>query len=163
MIDYSLSLHRTNPSDKNSEKKVYATPQSRETLSLNQMARHIAEHGSAFSRDTIIGATTALVDCIREQLLAGNRVSLGELGTFYLTFSGEGVDNADDYNPQNQIKTINVRWDRGSAFENLKQDATFSLVSTRKQQQLAKKAEKEALNAELSGDEPQNPGGDVTE
>ena len=165
MIDYSLGLRKTNPSDKDSEKKVYPYPQVREVLTLQKLAKHIAEHGSPYTRDVVVGVVTATVDCIREQLLGGNKVQLGEMGSFYVTFSSEGIDDADKFNPQDHIKSVNVRWDRGRNFAEMKQDAEFNYVASRKQQAQAKKDEKAALNEETkpaggsSGDE----GGDVTE
>ena len=165
MIDYSLGLRKTNPSDKDSEKKVYPYPQVREVLTLQKLAKHIAEHGSPYTRDVVVGVVTATVDCIREQLLGGNKVQLGEMGSFYVTFSSEGIDDADKFNPQDHIKSVNVRWDRGRNFAEMKQDAEFNYVASRKQQAQAKKDEKAAPNEETkpaggsSGDE----GGDVTE
>ena len=48
MINYSLGMRLSNPADKNSEKKVYAYAQVRETLTLNQLAKHISSHGSPY-------------------------------------------------------------------------------------------------------------------
>ncbi|MBQ9559993.1 MAG: DNA-binding protein [Bacteroidaceae bacterium] len=146
MINYSLSARSVNPGNTESEKKIFANAQVHEVLDLQQFARHISQHGSPYTRDVIVGVVTAVVDCLREELLDGNKVSLGDLGSFYVTFSGEGVDKADDYNPQTCIKKVNIRWDAGRNFADLKQEATFNLVSTRKQQQIDRKAEKEALN-----------------
>ena len=117
----------------------------------------------------MVGVVTATVDCIREQLLSGNKVQLGELGSFYVTFSGEGVDDAEKFNPQDHIKNVNVRWDRGKNFAEMKQDAEFNYVASRKQQAQAKKDEKAALNGQTntgdstSGDGDITEGGDVTE
>ena len=106
----------------------------------------------------------------------GNLLDMGSLGTFRVTLSGEGVDDADDFNPQTHIESVNVRWERGRHFENLKADTTFNLVATRKEQAEQKKAMKAALNEEMAngaagsgegtggGGSNDNPGGgDVTE
>ena len=180
MIDYSLSLRPVNPGNTESEKKVFASAQAREILDIEDLADHIQEHGSPYTADIIVGVARKLVSCIREQLLAGNKVGLGRMGSFYVTFSGEGVDNADDFNPQTHIESVNVRWERGDYFENLKDDTTFNLVFTRKEQAEQKKAMKAALNEEMAngatgsgegtgegtggGGSNDNPGGgDVTE
>ena len=159
MIDYSLGVRLSNPTDKNSEKRVYPYPQVREVLSLEKLAKHIASHGSPYTRDVILGVITATVDCIREQLLAGNKVQVGELGAFYITFTCEGVDNADDFNPQSHISAVNVRWDRGNNFADMKQVAEFNYVASRNQQAEAKKTEKQSLNVAIGIEDPNNPGG----
>lgn len=149
MIDYSLALRVTNPSEKDSAKRVFGNAQQREVLTLADFARHISQHGSIYDRSTIVGCITAVVDCLREELLNGNAVSLGELGKFYVTLSTEGVEDATEFNPNTHVHSVNVRWDKGSNFSNLKDDASFRLVSTRKEQAAAIKAEKEGLNQEM--------------
>ena len=162
MINYSLGLRKSNPSEKNSEMKVYANAQNTEVIDIQKLAKHIQVHGSPYTRDIIVGVLTKAVDCIREQLLEGKKVNLGEMGSFYCTISSEGVDSADEFNPSAHIKGVNVRWDRGSEFEDLLAEAEFNYVTTREQQAKARKEEKAAINTELGvtegGDD--NGGGD---
>jgi predicted histone-like DNA-binding protein len=146
-INYSLGLRSSSPSDKKSEKKVYAYAQMRELITLPQLAKHICLHGSPYGRDVIIGVMTAVVDCVRENLLEGNKVQLGEMGAFYLAFNSQGVDTAEDFNPANNINQVRVRWERGSAFADLTNEAEFNYVTSRDQQAKAKKEEKATLNA----------------
>lgn len=146
-INYSLGLRSSSPSDKKSEKKVYAYAQMRELITLPQLAKHICLHGSPYGRDVIIGVMTAVVDCVRENLLEGNKVQLGEMGAFYLAFNSQGVDTAEEFNPANNINQVRVRWERGSAFADLTNEAEFNYVTSRDQQAKARKEEKATLNA----------------
>ena len=68
---------------------------------------------------------------LREMLLSGVKVQLGDLGNFYVSFSSEGANTAAEFNPFIHIKTVNVNWERGADFLNLKKDAKFNLVATR--------------------------------
>lgn len=162
MIDYSLSARLSNPQDKASEKKIYANAQAREVITLGKFAKHISEHGSPYTRDVVVGVITAMVDCLHEQLLLGNKVQLGELGSFYVRLSSRGVDNAEDFNAASDVTAVNVRWDRGQNFGDLLQDADFNLVTTREQQAEAKRASKAAANTSAgqttSGSTGQQPG-----
>lgn len=146
MINYSLGKRACNPGDAESAKKVYAYAQSRENVNIMSLAKHIQQHGSPYTRDVIVGVITKAVDCVREQLLNGNRVQLGEMGTFYVTLKSEGVEDSTEFNASQHIKGVNVRWERGQEFSDLLHDATFYYVTTREQQAAARKAEKEALN-----------------
>lgn len=74
-----------------------------------------------------------MVTCMREQLLLGNKIQLGDLGNFYVALKSRGADTFEDWS-QNNIKKINVNWERGVEFENLLDDATFQEVLSRKQQ-----------------------------
>ena len=146
MIDFSLSARLSNPQDKQTGKKIYANAQAREVIDLGRFAKHISEHGSPYTRDVVVGVITAMVDCLREQLLLGNKVQLGELGSFYVRISSKGVENAEDFNAGSDITAVNVRWDRGQNFGDLLKDAEFNLVATRAQQMAAKQASKAAAN-----------------
>lgn len=96
-------------------------------------------------------------DCLRELLLEGYKISLGDLGSFYLSLSSDGADSAEEFNPLYNIRNVNVRWDRGKNFSDLKQDAEFEYVMTREEQAKAKRAAKAAL--QLGEDTPSD-GGD---
>ena len=75
-------------------------------------------------------------------LLSGTKVQLGDLGNFYVTFSSEGTLTPTDFNPEIHIKKVNVNWERGLDFQNLKEDATFNLVAIRSIQKKVLKAVK---------------------
>lgn len=126
-------------------------------LQLGDFARHIASHGSPYTRDVIVGVIAGMSDCLRELLLEGYKISLGDLGSFYLSLSSDGADSAEEFNPLYNIRNVNVRWDRGKNFSDLKQDAEFEYVMTREEQAKAKRAAKAAL--QLGEDTPSD-GGD---
>ena len=105
----------------------------------------MASHGSKYHKGYIIAVATQLVDCIREQLLVGNRVNLGDLGAFCVSLVSESADNAESFTTA-LIKKVKVRWEPSIEFEDLLKEATFEYVGTRKAQAKARKAEKELLN-----------------
>ena len=162
-IRYSLGVHKTNPSEKNSELKVYPSAQYTELMDINEFARHIQAHGSPFTRDVIIGVLTAAVDCLREQLIAGKKVNFGELGSFYLTLKSQGVDSADEFDPSEHITNIFVHWERSKFFADLKDDPDlkWEYTLTHKAMAEAKKQSKQDIN-EATGSGSQSGGGSVT-
>ena len=153
-IKFSLSARSTDPGEKGAEKKLYAMAQYNELIDIFQFARHIQNHGSPFTRDVIVGVLTAAVDCLHEQLVMGNKINFGELGSFYVSLRSEGVDKAEDYNPVAHIKSVEVNWDRSNFFDNLKNDPGihFEFVPTRKEMAEAKKQSKEEATESLAPD-----------
>ena len=141
MLDYSVSA-RYNPMEKNEPAKYYASAQTNSVMNLDQFAKHIATHGSVYRRADIAAVLTMAVDCLREMLLNGTKVQLGDLGNFYVTFSSEGALTANEFNPDIHIKKVNVNWERGIDFLNLKEDATFNQVAIRSVQKKVLKAVK---------------------
>ena len=94
---------------------------------------------------------------MREQLLLGNRVNLGELGTFYVTLDAKPSNNAEEFTTSS-INDVKVRWAPSSRFKSLINEATFTYVGSRESQAEARKAEKLALNDKATikpGDEPE--------
>lgn len=171
-INYSLSARVANPSEQEIEKKIYATAQYNEVINLNDLAAHIASHGSPFSKGVILGILIDTVGCIRENLLLGNKVLLGDMGAFYITLSSEGIAKAEDFSPS-LIKGVNVRWSPSNEFKDLLNEASFRQVATRELQAIGRKEMKnqanENVNAEENGNEngddngDDNPGGEITE
>ena len=130
MIDYSVSA-RPNPMEKDAPARYYAFAQSNQVMNLDQFAKHIATHGCVYKRADISAVLTMAVDCLREMLLNGTKVQLGDLGNFYISFSSEGATTADEFNPLIHIKSVNVNWERGIGFLNLKEEAEFNQVAIR--------------------------------
>ncbi len=131
-INYSIGQRLSNPS-KSKKKKVYALAQHKRILSLSELAQHIAQHGSVFDRSVIEGVLIKMVDCMRDQMLEGNGIQLGDMGTFYLSLSSNPTELAADFTVRN-ITDVKVRWTPGPAFRNMMQDARFREVNTRKTQ-----------------------------
>ena len=111
-------------------------------MDLTEFARHIAEHGSVYGRSDVQAILTMAVDCLREMLLAGYKVNLGELGDFSISLRGKGVVHANNYNPSVQVKNIRVKWTPGNLFRNLAEDAEYNLVPTLRERAILLKAVK---------------------
>ena len=161
-IKYSLSARPVNPSDKSSKKLVYPMAQYNELVDLNELAQHIHDHGSPFTRDVIAGVLMAAVDCVREQLKAGNKVKFGDLGSFHITLRSDGVERAEDFNPEAHVKSIEVNWTRSKFFENLKESGglKWEFTPTHKQMDEARKESKESATEAAEGDNGQQTPGD---
>ena len=136
MIDYAIAIMGTTPGTKKeqiTETKAYGTAQVREILDLDAFCQHVSEHNCPFSPGTIKGVLEDAARCLREMMLAGNKVNLGKLGGFYVELETEGAVTADAFSAQN-IKAVNVRWCTPDNLKDLRKEATFHLVPTRKAQ-----------------------------
>ena len=140
-IQYSTAM-MANPMKPEEAKKAYANLQLTGIVNINELAEHITEHNSVFSKGTIVGILTELGVCMRELILQGYKVHLGEIGTFAPAITSEGAESKEKFSAQN-IKTMGVNYNPGPAFENLRRDAEFEKTSTRKAQAAALKAENE--------------------
>ena len=92
--------------------KYYAKPVSQGTVNLDELAAHISDHGSVYTRDVVVGVMTKMVDCINELLAQGYKVKLGELGTFYNSIRNDGKKAVSDPSKFDvaQIAGVNLRF-----------------------------------------------------
>ena len=157
MMNYCISILSSKPGTKKAnitETKAYAVAQSKGTISMEDFAAHIATHGSKYKRGDIYAILAESVDCMREMLLEGKVVSLGELGTFRCTYKCAGAASASTLSASD-IKAVKVIWAPGKHFQDLRDDAEFQCVPSREAQALAvaEARAQETLQPEDGGDD----------
>ena len=121
------------------KQNAFAIAQYADEKTIEKFAKHIATHGCVYSRADISAILYMAVDCIREQLLEGKKIRLGDLGDFSVSLQSKGAESADKFSSLN-ITGVNVNWECGSEFKNLITDAEFNLVASRSAQAAVLKA-----------------------
>ena len=139
---------------KTEKQNAFAISQYTDVMTIEKFAKHITSHGSVYSRADISAILYMAVDCMREMLLEGKKIRLGD---FSLLLSSKGAETADKFTAQN-ITNVKVQWEPGQQFKNLLDDAEFNLVASRSAQAAVIKAIKEGkTNVDLNV--PINPDG----
>ena len=142
---------------KTEKQNAFAISQYTDVMTIEKFAKHITSHGSVYSRADISAILYMAVDCMREMLLEGKKIRLGDLGDFSLLLGSKGAETADKFTAQN-ITNVKVQWEPGQQFKNLLEDAEFNLVASRSAQAAVIKAIKEGkTNVDLNA--PINPDG----
>ena len=140
MIEYSIYM-MGNPIKPEEPQKAYAKNQVREIWDLNKFCKHIASHNAGYSRGMVKAILSDMCDCIVEQLLNGNKIKPGEFGVFSISINCEGAESLEKFSEEN-IKSVNIKFNPGVDFENLVDKAEFKLVASRAGQAALLKAEK---------------------
>ncbi len=133
--------------------KTYAMAQCARVMDLSDIAEHMSSHSSKYNKGDVMAVLTQMSDCVREQLLLGNKVSLGDMGAFSVVLIGDGADNAESFSTS-LIRKVKVRWEPSEEFSDLVKSAKFNFVGTRESQSEARKAERERLNS-LASNKPE--------
>ena len=142
---------------KTEKQNAFAISQYTDVMTIEKFAKHITSHGSVYSRADISAILYMAVDCMREMLLEGKKIRLGDLGDFSILLASKGAETADKFTAQN-ITNVKVQWEPGQQFKNLLEDAEFNLVASRSAQAAVIKAIKEGkTNVDLNA--PINPDG----
>jgi predicted histone-like DNA-binding protein len=95
MIELYLSKVTEN-SETEQAGKLYARVSYKETMSVQDMAHHMAEHNTMFSEGSITGILIDFVKCVREQVLMGNTVKIDNLAIFKATVEANALETLYD-------------------------------------------------------------------
>ena len=145
---------------KTEKQNAFAISQYTDVMTIEKFAKHITSHGSVYSRADISAILYMAVDCMREMLLEGKKIRLGDLGDFSILLASKGAETADKFTAQN-ITNVKVQWELGQQFKNLLDDAEFNLVASRSAQAAVLKAIREGkTSVDLNVPETPDGGGD---
>lgn len=140
MIDYSIFMWKS-PLKEDAVEMTYAKNQVRKVLTFDEFVKHISDHNGVFTRGTVKGVVSDTCSCLVEQLLMGNKVQFGELGIFSISITSEPAATLKEFSEDN-IKEVNILFNPGEDFENLRSKAEFNLVASRAVQAATIKAVK---------------------
>ena len=95
MLELNISQNRNTFST--AYGKYFARVEYKKTMSIDDMAKHMAEHNTPFSVGTIAGILKDFVSCTREQCLNGNTVKIDDLAIFKCSLQANGMDIKKGY------------------------------------------------------------------
>ena len=95
MIELYLSKV-TESSETEQAGKYYARVSYKQTMGVQEMAHHMAEHNTMFSEGSITGILIDFVKCVREMVLMGNTVKIDNLAIFKATVEANGLETLYD-------------------------------------------------------------------
>ena len=110
ILKYKM-VTRINPQNKSEQPKWYAKAVQDRTIDFEDLVTHMSEHNSPYSRGVIHGVLTDMLDCVKELVLDGKSVRLGDLGLFSVGLKTSGAKSRDRWTVATQVQgvTLNVR------------------------------------------------------
>jgi hypothetical protein len=103
-----INLYKNNNMNSENYGNYYGRVESNEVLSLNDLAQHMSDHNTPYSRGVIKGVLTDMVRCIRELVLDGYGVKLDDLAIFKPAISSDGVAKPADYDLGTNVKSVRL-------------------------------------------------------
>ena len=128
--------------------KYYARVEYKKTMSIHDMAKHMAEHNTPFSEGTIEGILRDFVSCTREQCLNGNTVKIDDLAIFKCSVEANGLQLAEDYKINCGLGVIPKKGPDGTGVPDFTKQAQYAIHSVK----LLAQSTGEFVRAELNGD-----------
>ena len=143
-------VKRTPQTGENAGKELwYATVVTDREMSFEEFVDHISSHNSPYSRGTVHGVMMDMLDCMKELILDGKSVRLGDLGLFSIGMSSRGEVTRD------KVTSASVQ-DIHLLVKNTKNWSNAEL------KKLCKISAYDARGGEETGDESNTPGGGNT-
>ena len=171
----------TETSESEQAGKIYARVSYKQTLDVQAMARHMAEHNTMFSEGSITGILIDFVKCVREQVLNGNTVKIDNLAIFKATVEANGLETLYDADADKvasaslgtlaegaktgpAVKTVKLLAQSTGEFtrDELKKDVKLSWTDKAKAEIAAAKggnSQQSGVSSQESGDSSQQSGG----
>ena len=79
-----------------------------ETVGLEKLAEHMANHNTPYSQGCIFGVLRDMVNCIKELVLDGKAVKLDNLAIFSASISTSGAASAKEFSITNCLRNVHL-------------------------------------------------------
>ena len=79
------------------------------TVTLEDLAEHMAQHNTPYSEGVIKGVLTDMVNCIRELVLEGKAVKIPNLCIFSAGIKTSGASSADEFSAANNVRSAYLK------------------------------------------------------
>jgi predicted histone-like DNA-binding protein len=96
-----------------------------ETVDLDGLAKHMANHNTPYSEGCIRGVLRDMADCIKELLLDGKNVKLNELAIFSVSLQTIGAQTASEFTAARNIKGVRLNARATGSFTSIKTEITY--------------------------------------
>ena len=143
-----LNIYQNTRHNSPSQGKYYARVEYKQTLGIDDMAKHMAEHNAPFSVGTIAGILKDFVRCTREQCLNGNTVKIDDLAIFKCSIEANGLTLEENYKINCGLGGIPKNGPDGTGAPDFTKQAQYAVKSAK----LLAQSTGEFTRAELNDD-----------
>lgn len=107
--------------------KWYARAVTESTITLDELAKHMANHNTPYSAGAIKGVLTDMVSCIKELILEGKAVKLPDLAIFKAGIQCVGAASSAEFTVKGNITGVRLRARATGQLSNANVDLEASL------------------------------------
>lgn len=99
-MEYTIYQSKANNASKG---LYYARAKYKGMLTLSDLAGHMANHNTPFSKGQIVAILGDMTNCIHELIRQGKKVKLDDLAIFRIAFRTKGVSNVKEFKVENHL------------------------------------------------------------
>ena len=90
--------------------KIYARAENHEPIDLEGLALHIAEHGSIYTYDVILGVLRKVATCVRELAVSGQPVKLDGLCIVKASVRSKPANDVDTFGLDSNVRGVRLQF-----------------------------------------------------
>ncbi len=99
---------RRDPQDKEADPMWYGKAAPGSIMEFDALVDHINGHNSPYSKGVIAGVLKDMLDCVKELVLDGKTVRLGDLGLFFVGIKSKPAVTKEDWKASTHIKGVKL-------------------------------------------------------
>ena len=92
-----LNLYKNKRANHANQGKIYGRAESNKMIGIKELAEHIAEHGTLYTKDVIQGVLGKIASCIKELTLGGTPVKIDDLCIFRASVIASPADDVESF------------------------------------------------------------------
>ena len=126
-----LNLYKNKRQGDKNYGKIYARTSNVKPIGLEQLAAHIAGHGSLYTEDVVLGVLKRLSKCVPELCLMGQPVKLDGICIISAQVTSKPANDVESFDIDSHIKTVRLQFRATGATTNraVTDDATMGYTS----------------------------------
>lgn len=97
-----------NPQDKLKKLWYGVVKHEEPTITIDELAAHMAAHNSPFSKGSIKGILTDMVNCIKELALKGHKIKIDDLAIFKLKVKSKGEEDPKQWSVRKNVEDVHL-------------------------------------------------------
>ena len=110
-------IKRRDPRDLSAQPKFYASVKRNQNVDLDYIVDELRKI-SPINKGDAVSVLINFIDLVPKELARGNTVTLGNLGTLWLSVSSQGFDNEEDVSPD-AVEKVKVHFKASNKLKQL--------------------------------------------
>ena len=103
-----INLYKNKNSNSTSYGKIFGRVDTPKMLSVDDLAKHMKQHGTIYTPDVITGVLKAVAECVIEKVLDGSSVKIDNLCIFSPSVTSKPANDVETFDLGTHIKDVRL-------------------------------------------------------
>ena len=108
-----LNFYKNKVAGNKNQGKIYGRAESNKMIGIPELAAHIADHGTLYTEDVVLGVLKKIAKCVKELTLGGTPVKIDDLCIFRASVTATPADDVESFDlskgEEGNIKAVRLQ------------------------------------------------------